>query len=128
MVKVYCKRVVSTGPWFFHCHIDWHLNAGFGMCPSCAQIELPLTSLQAAVFVEDQPDVANVDHPPRTSALTSLLRFDLIISSVDWELLCPAWNLYSIINNLETGLESLKPTETTNPVNVSSLSLPDIDQ
>ncbi|KZV59954.1 multicopper oxidase [Peniophora sp. CONT] len=84
----------NPGPWFFHCHIDWHLNAGF-----------------AAVFVEDQPDVANVDHPP-----------------LDWELLCPAWNLYSIINNLETGLESLKPTETTNPVNVSSLSLPDIEK
>jgi iron transport multicopper oxidase len=36
----------NPGPWFFHCHIDWHLNAGF-----------------AAVFVEDQPNIPKVDHP-----------------------------------------------------------------
>lgn len=30
----------NAGPWFFHCHIDFHLNAGF-----------------AAVFAEDVPDV-----------------------------------------------------------------------
>ncbi|KAH9963956.1 laccase [Lactifluus volemus] len=30
----------NPGPWFFHCHIDWHLNAGF-----------------AVVFAEDVPDV-----------------------------------------------------------------------
>ncbi|KAI0065684.1 laccase [Artomyces pyxidatus] len=34
----------NPGPWFFHCHIDWHLNQGF-----------------AAVFAEDVPDVASVD-------------------------------------------------------------------
>ncbi|KAH9998721.1 laccase [Russula vinacea] len=34
----------NPGPWFFHCHIDWHLNAGF-----------------AAVFAEDVPDVASQD-------------------------------------------------------------------
>ncbi|EIM88745.1 laccase protein [Stereum hirsutum FP-91666 SS1] len=30
----------NTGPWFIHCHIDWHLTAGF-----------------AAVMAEDVPDV-----------------------------------------------------------------------
>ncbi|EIM88718.1 laccase [Stereum hirsutum FP-91666 SS1] len=30
----------NPGPWFIHCHIDWHLTAGF-----------------AAVFAEDVPDV-----------------------------------------------------------------------
>ncbi|KAI0062714.1 laccase [Artomyces pyxidatus] len=34
----------NPGPWFFHCHIDWHLNLGF-----------------AAIFAEDVPDVASVD-------------------------------------------------------------------
>jgi len=37
----------NPGPWFFHCHIDWHLNAGF-----------------AAVFVEDLPDIPSTDVPP----------------------------------------------------------------
>ncbi|KAN0114020.1 multicopper oxidase [Russula decolorans] len=36
----------NPGPWFFHCHIDWHLNAGF-----------------AVVFAEDVPDVASQDKP-----------------------------------------------------------------
>jgi len=34
----------NPGPWFFHCHIDWHLSAGF-----------------AAVFAEDVPDVQSQD-------------------------------------------------------------------
>ncbi|KAF8493492.1 laccase [Russula emetica] len=36
----------NPGPWFFHCHIDWHLNAGF-----------------AVVFAEDVPDVPSQDLP-----------------------------------------------------------------
>ncbi|KAF8263780.1 laccase [Lactarius quietus] len=34
----------NPGPWFFHCHIDWHLDAGF-----------------AVVFAEDVPDVPKQD-------------------------------------------------------------------
>ncbi|KAI9459879.1 laccase [Lactarius psammicola] len=34
----------NPGPWFLHCHIDWHLNAGF-----------------AVVFAEDVPDVPSQD-------------------------------------------------------------------
>jgi len=37
----------NPGPWFFHCHIDWHLNAGF-----------------AVVFAEDVPDVPKTDLVP----------------------------------------------------------------
>jgi len=37
----------NPGPWFFHCHIDWHLNAGF-----------------AVVFAEDVPDVPSTDLAP----------------------------------------------------------------
>ncbi|KAI0276838.1 phenol oxidase [Russula aff. rugulosa BPL654] len=37
----------NPGPWFFHCHINWHLNLGF-----------------AAVFAEDVPDVPSQDKPP----------------------------------------------------------------
>ncbi|KAF8474376.1 laccase 1 [Russula ochroleuca] len=34
----------NPGPWFFHCHIDWHLTAGF-----------------AVVFAEDVPEVPQKD-------------------------------------------------------------------
>ncbi|KAI0062732.1 laccase [Artomyces pyxidatus] len=37
----------NPGPWFLHCHIDWHLNLGL-----------------AAVFAEDVPDVPSVDSVP----------------------------------------------------------------
>jgi iron transport multicopper oxidase len=38
----------NPGPWFFHCHIDWHLNAGF-----------------AVVFAEDVPDVHSQVKPTK---------------------------------------------------------------
>ncbi|VDB90317.1 unnamed protein product [Peniophora sp. CBMAI 1063] len=37
----------NPGPWFLHCHIDWHLNSGF-----------------AVVIAEDVPDVSSIDNPP----------------------------------------------------------------
>ncbi|KAI9450885.1 multicopper oxidase [Lactarius psammicola] len=37
----------NTGPWFLHCHIDWHLALGF-----------------AVVFAEDVPDVQTTINPP----------------------------------------------------------------
>ncbi|KZV69061.1 multicopper oxidase [Peniophora sp. CONT] len=78
----------NPGPWFFHCHIDWHLNAGF-----------------AAVFVEDQPDVSAVDHPP-----------------ADWEKLCPAYEPYAEQNNYVTGMASLIPTEVNSTTNGTDTS------
>ncbi|KAA1477977.1 Cu-oxidase-domain-containing protein [Dentipellis sp. KUC8613] len=36
----------NTGPWFLHCHIDWHLQGGF-----------------AVVLAEDIPNVRTVDQP-----------------------------------------------------------------
>ncbi|KAF9076431.1 laccase lcc6 [Rhodocollybia butyracea] len=39
-------RTDNSGPWFLHCHIDWHLDKGF-----------------AAVFAEDAPDTAKTVHP-----------------------------------------------------------------
>ncbi|EED78978.1 hypothetical multicopper oxidase / laccase, partial [Postia placenta Mad-698-R] len=38
----------NPGPWFLHCHIDFHLNAGF-----------------AVVMAEDTYDTPRVDYPPR---------------------------------------------------------------
>ncbi|THH28683.1 hypothetical protein EUX98_g5502 [Antrodiella citrinella] len=38
----------NPGPWFLHCHIDWHLDAGF-----------------AIVFAEDIPNVASVNPVPQ---------------------------------------------------------------
>ncbi|OCH84564.1 laccase 2 [Obba rivulosa] len=37
----------NPGPWFLHCHIDWHLNAGF-----------------AIVFAEDTADIASANPVP----------------------------------------------------------------
>ncbi|EMD32460.1 laccase [Gelatoporia subvermispora B] len=37
----------NPGPWFLHCHIDWHLQAGF-----------------AIVFAEDTPDIALANPVP----------------------------------------------------------------
>ncbi|PSR82561.1 hypothetical protein PHLCEN_2v5994 [Hermanssonia centrifuga] len=37
----------NPGPWFLHCHIDWHLEAGF-----------------AVVFAEDIPDVSSANPVP----------------------------------------------------------------
>jgi iron transport multicopper oxidase len=37
----------NPGPWFLHCHIDWHLEKGF-----------------AVVFAEDVPDVSTAVIPP----------------------------------------------------------------
>ncbi|KAI0258277.1 laccase [Gloeopeniophorella convolvens] len=42
----------NPGPWFLHCHIDWHLNAGF-----------------AVVMAEDVPDVPTQDIPIAWEAL-----------------------------------------------------------
>ena len=38
----------NPGPWFLHCHIDWHLNVGLGI-----------------IFAEDVPAVPLVDPAPR---------------------------------------------------------------
>ncbi|KAJ3555953.1 hypothetical protein NM688_g2291 [Phlebia brevispora] len=38
----------NPGPWFLHCHIDWHLEAGF-----------------AIVFAEDVPDIKSVNPVPQ---------------------------------------------------------------
>ncbi|THH10066.1 hypothetical protein EW146_g8484 [Bondarzewia mesenterica] len=46
-------RTDNPGPWFLHCHIDWHLEAGF-----------------AIVFAEDIPDISeNVQAPPEWNDL-----------------------------------------------------------
>ncbi|KAF8259954.1 laccase [Lactarius quietus] len=39
----------NPGPWFLHCHIDWHLEKGF-----------------AVVFAEDVPDVKATVQPPQS--------------------------------------------------------------
>ena len=38
----------NAGPWFLHCHIDFHLNAGF-----------------AVVLAEDVPDIARANPVPQ---------------------------------------------------------------
>ncbi|KAJ7175196.1 laccase 2 precursor [Mycena crocata] len=45
----------NAGPWFLHCHIDWHLDAGL-----------------AVVFAEDIPTIAKEDPPPAWDQLCPL--------------------------------------------------------
>ena len=45
----------NPGPWFLHCHIDFHLVAGL-----------------AIVFAEDAPDVAHVNLMPGASVACSV--------------------------------------------------------
>jgi iron transport multicopper oxidase len=52
----------NPGPWFFHCHIDWHLTA-FVICPSlcyCVMLTHHPSGF-AVVFAEDVPDVPQQD-------------------------------------------------------------------
>ena len=62
----------NPGPWFFHCHIDWHLDA-YVVLPGIP-IMLVLTWARysgfAVVFAEDVPDVSTQDIT--TSELSTL--------------------------------------------------------
>ncbi|KAH9005363.1 laccase [Lactarius deliciosus] len=70
----------NPGPWFLHCHIDWHLEKGF-----------------AVVFAEDVPNVSTTDHPPR-----EFERISIIVLAKNspkqpflpeqWDELCPKYN------------------------------------
>ncbi|KAI0289075.1 laccase [Russula brevipes] len=66
----------NPGPWLLHCHIDWHLNAGF-----------------AVVFAEDVPDVPSQDFVTRKFVIGS--RFSVAHQDVShlagWEALCPRY-------------------------------------
>ncbi|EPQ52617.1 laccase [Gloeophyllum trabeum ATCC 11539] len=45
----------NAGPWFLHCHVDWHLSAGF-----------------AVVMAEDVPDIQNQENAWDTLCLESI--------------------------------------------------------
>ncbi|KAG6859753.1 hypothetical protein C0995_004497, partial [Termitomyces sp. Mi166 len=45
-------RTDNSGPWIFHCHIDWHLDRGLSI-----------------VFAEDVPDIAKFNPPSTWDAL-----------------------------------------------------------
>ena len=55
----------NPGPWFLHCHIDWHLNAS--VVPPSVVIIFILKSIPfsgfAVVFAEDVPDIPSQVHP-----------------------------------------------------------------
>jgi iron transport multicopper oxidase len=55
----------NPGPWFFHCHIDWHLNA-FVIHPRYVLILTNHSRGFAAVFAEDVPDVPSQESPTGT--------------------------------------------------------------
>ena len=55
----------NPGPWFLHCHIDWHLNASV-LPPSFVIIPIlkgTLVSGFAAVFAEDILEIDSEVHP-----------------------------------------------------------------
>ena len=55
----------NPGPWFLHCHIDWHLNASV-VPPFFVMIPVLISALFsgfAVVFAEDVADVPKVVQP-----------------------------------------------------------------
>ena len=55
----------NPGPWFLHCHIDWHLNASV-VPPFFVMIPVLISALFsgfAVVFAEDVADVPKDVHP-----------------------------------------------------------------
>ena len=55
----------NPGPWFFHCHIDWHLNTSV-IPPKVYLVRLMGWNDHsgfAVVFAEDVPDVPSQDIP-----------------------------------------------------------------
>ncbi|KAI0042260.1 multicopper oxidase, partial [Auriscalpium vulgare] len=70
----------NPGPWFLHCHIDWHLNKGF-----------------AVVFAEDTGDVTTTDPPPGRfpGSVAAVLPTDDHSSLPDaWKALCPDYDTF----------------------------------
>ena len=54
----------NPGPWFFHCHIDWHLNMSVVLLSCISHITCADGSHYsgfAVVFAEDVPDVSTQD-------------------------------------------------------------------
>ena len=69
------EQTNNAGPWLLHCHIDFHLNAGF-----------------AVVMAEDMQQTA-VDNPvPCEMSLISSLPRDSQTSLASWEDLCPTYD------------------------------------
>lgn len=69
----------NAGPWFLHCHIEWHLSAGF-----------------AVVFAEDTQDVAKSTHvSSECKLLSSTIRCsNMIFFPAEWKNLCPKYSTF----------------------------------
>ncbi|KAF8222678.1 laccase [Tricholoma matsutake] len=50
----------NPGPWFLHCHVDWHLESGL-----------------AVVFAEDPGAIAHQDHPPEWDKLCPVAKIPI---------------------------------------------------
>ena len=71
----------NPGPWFLHCHIDWHLNAyAFFMFSFFPLLTVPCSSGLAVVFAEDVPDVSTQDI--HTGAYTLFVRIQQLYDSL----------------------------------------------
>ncbi|KAI0301898.1 laccase 1 [Multifurca ochricompacta] len=49
-------RADNPGPWFFHCHIDWHLTAGFAVVFAEDITDVPSTDVTSAAWKELCPE------------------------------------------------------------------------
>ena len=69
----------NPGPWFLHCHIDFHLEAGF-----------------AVVMAEDIPDTAAQNPVPRKCiAVRSVSTIADALAAEAWSDLCPIYDALS---------------------------------
>ncbi|KAJ7099746.1 hypothetical protein C8R44DRAFT_888437 [Mycena epipterygia] len=66
----------NAGPWFLHCHIDFHLEIGL-----------------AIVFAEDTATVAKSVHPRKHSLFAPIpLRKLIAHRTAAWDTLCPTYD------------------------------------
>lgn len=70
----------NPGPWFLHCHIDWHLEAGF-----------------AVVFAEgiNGTSAANPVPGKTLAALRNIYEFKSYQFAAAWNQLCPLYDALS---------------------------------
>ena len=88
----------NPGPWFLHCHIDWHLTALVThLYVPCLKFSSQRRSSGfAVVFAEDIPDVPSKDIVTRELLLSSQCPHGSPTASylADWEKLCPQYNSF----------------------------------
>ena len=89
----------NPGPWFFHCHIDWHLNASVVLSgcfadqtDQCASVVALLLSLlrMSLIYLRGSNLLVSSYPPPGALQRSS----ERILRLEAWNELCPAYDAF----------------------------------